>query len=83
MSKTIREIPNCGAPAGCCSVVIVWQKERSASGEHQGHKNHQFSLQMAQKAASLYSQWESEGTSFCLQTTTILACFFTSFWCIK
>lgn len=50
MSKTIRGIPNCGAPAGCSSVVIVPQKERSASGEHQGKKS-RFSVQKGQKSS--------------------------------
>lgn len=63
MSKTIMEIPNCGAPAGCSSVVIVPQKERSASGEHQG-KNHDFQFKRPRKAAFLYRQWESAGKPF-------------------
>lgn len=50
MSKTIRGIPNCGAPAGCSSVVIVPEKERSASGEHQGKKS-RFSVQKGQKSS--------------------------------
>ncbi|CAJ1059107.1 Hypothetical predicted protein [Xyrichtys novacula] len=49
MSKTIRGIPNCGAPAGCSTVVIVPQKERSASGEHQGKKITIFSSKEARK----------------------------------
>lgn len=50
MSKTIRGIPNCGAPAGCSSVVIVPREERSASGEHQGKKS-RFSVQKGQKSS--------------------------------
>lgn len=50
MSKTIRGIPNCGAPAGCSSVVIVPWEEKSASGEHQGKKS-RFSVQKGQKSS--------------------------------
>lgn len=81
MSKTIREIPNCGAPAGCSTVVIVLRKERSASGEHQGKKS-RFQFKRARKAAFLYRQWESGGKPFPFaeENNTCLA--FSS-WCIQ
>lgn len=78
MSKTIRGIPNCGAPAGCSSVVIVPREERSASGEHQGEKNPDFQFKRARKAAFLYRQWESAGKPFstCRRKQYLLGFFF-------
>lgn len=77
MSKTIRGIPNCGAPAGCSSVVIVPREERSASGEHQGEKKSRFSVQKGQKSSvSLQAVGKCRKTFFHLQTKTILAWLF-------
>lgn len=50
MSKTIPEIPNCGTPAGCSTVAIVRQEEKSASWEHQGKKS-RFSVQKSPKSS--------------------------------
>lgn len=76
MSKTIREIPNCGAPAGCSSVVIVLWKERSASGEHQGKKITISVQKGPEKQRFFTGSGKVQENLFHLHTKTILAWLF-------
>lgn len=74
MSKTIREIPNCVAPTGCSSVVIVPEKERKASGEYT-RKNRDFSSKGIEKQHFFTGSGKVAENLFHFQSKTILAWF--------